>query len=234
MLNPFTADAEDIAQSAADAAWFTGWITLAGVLVAVGAISLTVVQVVKAARSVRDAARADKISSLAKARPYVSIEIVTGIGGSSSFDMVVANRGRSTAESIRITPQSGKYDEIGLTPALAQALQRMFEAGFNLGPGERRRFFWRLDPVDADLPREAQPSSVRDELGVTYGWTPENEDPIEFDERAHFDLTDFVVVIPSPQTGARSSGGTDRMHTDLSDIRLAINALSEHVAELRR
>lgn len=227
--------ADDLAGSSLAAAWTGAVATAVGVLVAATAIVLTVVQLVQAARNVKEAALTDAANSSARTRPYVSVRIVPGIGGGSSFDMLIENHGRTVARAVRISPASGKYDADALTPTLAAALNRMFERGFDLSPGERRRFFWRLDGVDTSLPLEEQPSSVRDELHVTYEWQRDSNGaaPIRYSEYIWVDLTDYAVIIPSPQTGATTTSPQE-LERELANTRLAIKALSEHVAELRR
>lgn len=228
--------ADELADSMLSATWFMAIATGAGALVAATAIIFAFWQIRQTAAQMRIAARRETADSESRTRPYVSAQVVVGIAGSSTFDLVLTNRGRSTARDIKLAPRVGSFgDDPDVPTTLAQALQQMCSTGFDLVPGERRRVFWRLDPIDTELDRGKQPPSVRDVLTLTYAWEPDDISlPLRnYEEKVSIDLTDYAVLIPSPSTGA-SSVGMNGMEREVRDLAHAVRAGANHVAEQYR
>lgn len=235
MVDVFLSRSDELADAMLASSWVAAIATIAGVLVAGGALVGAAISIRQTGKQMREAADREAADSEARTRPYVSARIVVGIAGSPSLDLVVENRGRSTARSIRLVPSAGRFDPYSTTPALAKALEAMLTTGFDLVPGERRRVFWHVEPVDTDLPREKQPPSVRDTLTLTYEWHPDDaSQPIrEYREDVRFDMTDYVVAIPSPATGA-TSPSLSGMEREVRDLAHAVRAVAQHIGESYR
>jgi hypothetical protein len=162
-------------------------------------------------------------------RPYVTAEVVTSIHGAGSWDLVIANSGRSMATDVAFKfvewSRGGKSDYItdGLLAYLHQTEL--------LVPGARRRVMWRREPdkdggarVDAAGAPEAMKLTIeyRDELGKQYR--------SEF----AFDVSALGAIAPSPTEGTTRNGSSDDTSKILADINHALRALNGHVGELRR
>lgn len=216
--------ANEIAQSAADAAWFTGWVTLGAALVAVITLLLL-------GRQVRDSGAENERNIEAQTRPYVGIEFSAGVAGAPSMDIVIQNTGRVTAASIRLEIEGGfgaqsEHDEVG------PALGRLFATPFTLAPQGRRRVFWRLPDDERSDPRGDFGAPLSGVVTVTYEWLRDGSKTVTYTERFPYDLKDYPKLMPAPRTGPERNGTTiDAVATNAVHT---LRAIAEHLAELRR
>jgi hypothetical protein len=92
----------------------------------------------EAAGAANEQARRDSIE---QTRPYVYVEILTGLSGQTTFDLKITNSGRSAARELRIDYDSWpeELDEV------SQAVSDLFNKPRTLPPSCSIRTFWRLE-----------------------------------------------------------------------------------------
>ncbi|MCB4209155.1 hypothetical protein [Arthrobacter sp. UM1] len=89
--------------------------------------------------------RLNRKNSDAQTRPYISARLLPGIWGPGNYDLLVENHGKSAARDIRLTID-GSIDDPKGDGALAESLRKPYTGNysFDLPPGARRRFAWKL------------------------------------------------------------------------------------------
>lgn len=204
-------------------------------IVAVIAIVLTYVQIRRTAGQVRASAVREAQDSEARTRPYVSLDIVPGLAGRPTFDVVIANSGATTARNVRLRladhdfAKQSEHDEIG--PALGELLA----SGFDLAPGARRRLLWRIPDDENTEPRGAVGAPISDVIRFTYAWDPrDGRPPRYYEDQLGYDLTQYPLLTPAPSRGATAQGSPADQNLQLRNLIHALRAIADHVGELRR
>lgn len=224
-MHPVLASAaNEIAQSATNAAWFTGWVTL-------GAAVIAVITLLLLARQVRDSGAENERNIEAQTRPYVGIEFSAGVAGAPSMDIVIQNTGRATAANIRVEIEGGfaaqsENDEIG------PALGRLFATPFTLAPQGRRRVFWRLPDDERSDPRGDFGAPLSGVVSVSYEWQRGDGKTVRYAEPFPYDLAEYPKLMPAPRTGPERKGTT--IDATAVNVVHTLRAIAEHLAELRR
>jgi hypothetical protein len=201
----------------------SAWATSAAVLVALVASCIALLQLRHIRKDSRD-----------RTRPYVHLDVVPGLHGPGSWDLVLENKGASTAVDVivdagRINPQS-KDDNI------ASTVPQYLLAPKTLVPGARRRIRWGYRLVDEEG-NEKLRMGVLDPHKLTVTYLDEWRDRFWWRRwrkyKAAFTVGDafMLPVFPAPTEGNTSTANDD---TVLKDINLALRALNTHVGELRR
>ena len=205
-----------------------------GVAVAVVAIVLTYQQVRLTAIQLRDSARREAQNSEEQTRPYVGVDIVPGLSGAPTFDIQIVNFGKTTARDVRLTLVGDRLGPQSVDDQIGPALKRLFEAGFDLAPGARRRLFWRLPGSANSVPNGDMGAPAAAEIVVNYRWeTGVDGTDHSYEERLRYDLSEYAKLAPLARQGATSSGSNSDSST-LKNAVHALHAIAEHVAELRR
>lgn len=211
--------------------WIEAVSTSLAVLVALAALWFAYSQIRQTAAQMRSTAAREAQDSEDRTRPYVGLDIVPGLGGSPSFDIVIENFGQATARDIRVSLASGSFEAQSPADEIGPALGRLFARGFDLAPRARRRVFWRL-PDDGDAtPRGDMGAPISGELIARYSWTPGGERDLRvYEERLGYDLTEYPKLTPMAARGAESQGA----NADAKNLVHAIRTVASHVGELRR
>lgn len=159
------------------------------------------------------------------ARPYLVADLVPGLHGTGSWDLVLHSTGRSTAHRVRVITDPalgtkkrdpGDYITDSLVKYLGQAR--------SLPPGARRRVMWRSESGGE------KPSGAPAEITVKVAYEDENHKV--YTEEFDFDTGPIARAAPVPSEGPRKSGSEKGQ--ELHNIDRAIRSLAKHVGELRR
>lgn len=156
-------------------------------------------------------------------RPYVVAEVVPGLHGAGSADLVVQNLGRTLAHQVMIDvgTLSVRDDDDYISGPLAEYLAKPM----TLAPGSRHRIMWRCEPREeaghgeAGAPKTAQGT-------VHYS----DDDGRQYSETYDLSVDGVMQVTPVPTVGPRSHGDGK----ELVNIGHALRTLNQHVGELRR
>lgn len=179
-----------------NAAVATAWATFAGVAVAVLAATFALVQL-----------RLIRKDSRERTRPYVQLDVVPGLQGPGSWDLVIENRGASTA--LNVVVDGGEYTPQVENDHIVPDLGKYLLAPKTLVPGARRRVMWGYSTNDPHI--RAGVLDPRDVM-VTYlderharSWL-RRRDP----HRALLNERDRVSQRPLPAGGHRPRTFPDR------------------------
>ncbi|MFJ2517536.1 hypothetical protein ACIOWF_01090 [Cellulosimicrobium cellulans] len=198
--------------------------TWADVLAAVAAILSAVVALV-AINIARGQLRGLREQMEREARPYVTAQVVPGLHGSGSWDLVVENLGKSMAHGLKV--DVGTIQKRDAKDYIAEPLQRFLESELTLVPGARIRVMWSSDF------QGSSPAGIQDSRTATLTYWGE-ADPSRRGKPfiEVYPIYDSTAGhgMPTHNEGARASG-TDK---DLRNIDSALRALNAHVGELRR
>jgi hypothetical protein len=213
--------------------WIEAIATLVGVVVALAAIAFTVVQLRLASRQMRETARQEAQNSEAQTRPYVGIDIVPGIAGAGSMDMVIENHGRTTARNIRVSLAGDTFRAQSDGDVIGEALGRLFATGFDLAPGARRRVLWQIPADENSTPRGHMGTPISAGIAFVYEWAPGDDRPVRnYSDSILYDLTEYPKLIPMPSTGSTTQGASTEAQN--KNLLHALRAVAANVAEIRR
>lgn len=193
------------------------WATVAGVVVAFFAALFALSQLRMIRKDSRD-----------RTRPYVQLDVVPGLHGWGSSDLIIENRGASVA--LEVVIDAGKFTPHDADDHIAPNIGNYLPAPKTLVPGARRRVMWGLSHPDQDIkagvlePRTATVTYV-DERKARRKWLK----PRPY--RETFLLGDAFgpAVFPVPTEGAVPNN-----KDVLARIDRALRAMNGHIGELRR
>jgi len=127
---------------------YVAWRTAKAALIASREASEAAKASAEAARAANDQARLD---SREQTRPYVWVEVVPGLAGVSTYDVRIANTGKSAARQLTL-----RYDEWPESvDHIAGPLRELFDTPRTLPPGASIRSMWRLEGAFTDGTTEA-------------------------------------------------------------------------------
>jgi len=127
---------------------YFAWRTAKAALIASREASEAAKASAEAARAANDQARLD---SREQTRPYVWVEVVPGLAGVSTYDLRIANTGKSAARRLTL-----RYDEWPEpVDDVAGRLRELFDTPRTLPPGSSIRSMWRLEGASTDGTTEA-------------------------------------------------------------------------------
>lgn len=193
------------------------WATVAGVVVAFFAALFALSQL----RMIRKDSRE-------RTRPYVQLDVVPGLHGPGSWDLIIENRGASTA--LEVVIDAGDFAPLDAEDHIAPILGNYLLTPKTLIPGARRRVMWGFEPRDRDEkagvlePREATVSYF-DERTASRRWL--RRAPY----RETFTLGDAFgpAAFPAPIEGSKPNNEDMLAHIDR-----ALRTMNGHIGELRR
>lgn len=223
----------DHQQASADAApeWVSAIAAAAGVIVAIVAIVFAGWQLKLTARQLRETALREAQNSDDQTRPYVFADFVMSLAGPPIIDVVIENSGRTVAREIKMRLVGDGFGAQSASDTIGPTLGRLFDAGFDLAPGARRRLMWRLPDQPNAEPRGDMGAPASVAVVLNYKWEPgKGRSPQEFEEHLAYDLTDYLKVAPIPFQGERASGNDETTRNAVN----ALRAIAQHTAEARR
>ena len=156
-------------------------------------------------------------------RPYITLQVVPGLHGDGSWDLVVENVGKTMARGV--TLDLGDIQPLDDKDYIVGPLKTFAAHPRDIAPSERLRIMWRYSHEDHNI--EAGVSNT-----VTGCVTYSDDLEQHFTETREF-TTQLSEAIPVPTTGPTSTGPDEPAKT-LKNINHAIRALSGHLGELRR
>ena len=193
------------------------WTTIAGVAVALLAALAAVRQLAMIRRDSHE-----------RTRPYVQLDVIPGLQGPGSWDLIVENRGASTAHEVVV--DGGVFKPLDAEDHIAPVIGQYLKTPKTLVPGARRRVMWGYERDDLKLragvlePREVQVSYL-DERRARRWWRRRRPFTDTFTVGDAFGS----AVFPAPSEGL-VPGNSDM----LAHIDRALRTLNTHVGELRR
>jgi hypothetical protein len=196
-----------------------GWRTAKATLKASREASRAATVSANAAREANEQARRDSIE---QTRPYVFVEVLPGLAGTTTWDLRVTNSGQSAARKLVLD-----YDQ---WPAplddVATAIWAMFETPRTLPPRCSIRMVWRLEGNFTDGSKEA---GLGREGTITVGYTSDDPKAPTYSDR--FD----VMIDKSGLWPVGESGPTpDGLNGDARKFYVLGQALVRRVTELGR
>lgn len=166
---------------------------------------------------------ADMQSDSARAsRPYLFAQLVPGLAGELTWDLVIENTGRSGAFNTTMKIYSPiKSDDI-----VTQGAQRLAKSGVAIPPGGRIRTLWFVGASEfANPPEEMGYPSAR--ISLNYS----NADGQFFNDPSVEVEPNALGITPVPSTGPVVDSGSDE-HA-LNAIH-ALRAIALHLGEVHR
>lgn len=156
-------------------------------------------------------------------RPYIVADLVPGLHGAGSTDLVIANVGRSLAREVLI--EIGPLAKHNNNDHISDALDKYLTTPKILVPGARHRVMWHhVGNADSGRLDAGVVGSVSARITYT------DDGGTEYTETYELDIATMTAVSPVPTDGPRRSGNDN----ELADIDHALRALAGHVGELRR
>lgn len=199
----------------------TAWATVAGVAVALVAALVALRQLRMIRRDSHD-----------RTRPYVQLDVVPGLHGPGSWDLILENKGASTA--LAVVVDVGEIEPHDAEDHIAHNVGKYLLAPKTLVPGARRRIMWGFRQVDKNGNETAR-AGVLDPREITVSYLDERKARWWW-RRCRPYKTAFTVgdafmlpVFPAPSEGPVPSGDDMLKHIDR-----ALRTLNTHVGELRR
>ncbi|MBH0025027.1 hypothetical protein [Salinibacterium sp. SWN248] len=162
-------------------------------------------------------------------RPYVTADVVPGVQGAGTWDLVLTNSGRSVALAVKFSFEDWVAN--GEDDYITENLIRFLKEPQTLMPGAHKRVMWRADAVKAA--KASYPPIGAPENGkflLTYS----DELEKEYRSEISFSLSIVGAATPLPQEGSTSSDSAPDEKKSLADINHALRALNIHVGQLRR
>lgn len=205
------------------------WITKdnADVVVAWATIATAVLALVAAYAALRQL-RMIRLDSNERTRPYVQLDVVPGLQGPGSWDLIIENRGASAALEVKI--DAGEFIPLNNADHIAPVLGEYLRKPKTLVPGARRRIMWGFSLTDPSIkagvlePRQAK---------VTY---LDVQKAAGKRGRKHPYADTFLLtgaadgqVIPAPTEGPVPTDTDMLKHIDR-----ALRTMNSHIGELRR
>lgn len=196
---------ETIAEAAMHAAWWTAIATL----LLVGGALLTFWVAVNTLRQM-------KLDSHAQTRPYVYAKLDPSVGG-PTWDLVIANTGRSTARNVRLSLSN--WPDAG--DRVVDDVRKMFDVPHALPPNTRIRILWNLNPTrkkdEEGSEGFIEPTTLRAE------YTDDQSKETYLDE---YPLNaDLLGLTPQGWQGTTPSSGLNTTEKKLSEMVRSINQL---------
>jgi len=227
---------QEAASSDSVPTWIGAIATAAAVIVAIVAITLTYMQIRITTKQIRDAADREAENSEAQTRPYIGLDVVPGLAGHSSFDLLITNFGRTTARNIRIDLIDDEFKAQSNGDEIGPALGRLFAALFDLAPSARRRVLWYLPEQSNAEPGGPIGTPIKGEIRATYEWQRSGEQaPVrQYEDLLSYDLTEYPKLIPLPSTGATAEGMAGSPEVIARNQVHALRSISRHIAEMGR
>ncbi len=179
----------------------TAWSTFAtgvltgGLLVAAVIAGSAALGTLKASRLANEQAKYDSIE---QTRPYVFVEALPSLAGTSSYDVRIANSGKSAARDLTfdLTAWPEPLDDV------ASSVRDLFTTPRTLPPGCSIRAMWRLEGKFSDGTTVA---GMNRTATVTASYT--SDDPSRPAYKDSFDLMiDRSGLWPVPESGPEPNG----------------------------
>lgn len=155
--------------------------------------------------------------SRAQTRPYVYAQLVPGIAGAPTWDLIVRNSGRSSAKNLQIDVSA--WPE---TDDVIVALKNLFETPQTLPPGTSIRTFWSLGKRHDPQSTGATGIDIPVDLTVRYG--SDDPDAPNYTETFRID-SEGIGPTPVAHSGIELPPNATPTEKKLKEIVLALNEL---------
>lgn len=192
------------------------WTSVASIITALATIGL-VIGAFFAWRTASKTLRQMKSDSIAQTRPYVSASIVPSLGGTSAWDLIVRNTGRSAAKELTISVSKWPEDD-----SLIEALREMFKTPQTIAPEASVRAYWSLG--DSKAPRSQVPVGFLGAVDLTISYQGDDKESAQY--QTTFRLNPPTLgMTPMSSSGINLPGGSSPHDKKMAEIVRALNEL---------
>lgn len=178
----------------------------------------------EASRTANEQAERDSIE---RTRPYVFVEVIPGLAGLASYDLVIRNTGQSAARGVilQFDPWPEKIDDI------AEKVRTLMETPRDLPPGSSLRVVWHFGTSEGEMFDDGTTEAGMPLAGsITVQYDSDELKRGTYTEIYPFDVN-TAGPWPAPTTGPEPQGLRDKRDRLFYK---ALQALTHHVGELRR
>lgn len=224
--------AAEAAHSAADAAWLSGWSAFVTAIITFGLFVGALLAWQVAADTLDHAKRAQdqlRRDSIEQTRPYVYAQLVPGIAGLATWDLIITNTGKSIARNLTIECDAWpEKDDVVTGP-----LRKLFSSPQSLPPGTNIRTFWQLGiPAGhKDENGSTDPTGVVGRADITLHYSSDDPANPSYTDSFSVDPELFARAVPGPFTGPDPRTTLDEGEKDLHSM---LAAVAHNIAEMRR
>lgn len=148
-------------------------------------------------------------------RPYVSVSIVPSIGGTSAWDLVIVNSGKSAARDLTVKVSAWPEDDTVIT-----ALRNMFDTPQTLAPGMSIRTYWSLG--ESKKPKNVDPVGFLDAVDLTAAYGSDDDEAPDYSMTVRLD-TKAMGMTPQGGSGINLPSGAPAHEKKLAEIVRALN-----------
>lgn len=194
----------------------------------IGALGVSAWQIYLASKQMRETSKQSKQESEDRNRPYISMDVVPGLGGVGCWDLKISNTGGSPARDISISLLHDHFlsDEDG--SYLKEKLEAFCSTQFDLMPGASRRIYWSI--YSADESRVLEGAPLKGVISARYSWKNDSKIIADYEDNLPYDCEN--APIPAPSTGSKREGKFEA--ESLKNIEYALRSISHQIGELAR
>lgn len=175
----------------------------------------------------REANEQTERDSIERTRPYVFVEIVPGLAGIATYDLVIRNTGLSAAR--RVTLQFNPWPEA--IDDIAEKVRTLMATPRDVPPGSSLRSVWHLGTAEGETFTDGTTEAgmpLAGSITVHYDSDEPKRDP--YTETYPFDVN-TAGLWPTPAAGPDAKGFENKRDRLFYK---ALQALTNQVGELRR
>lgn len=204
------------------ASWATAALTL-GLLIAAAL----------AARAAIKTLRQMERDSIAQSRPYVYAQVVPGLAGPRTWDLIVKNAGQSAARNLTAKLSSWPKDDDFIT----EPLRTMFTTPQTLPPGTQVRTFWHMKAqqggqlTDPKTGARSSSHGFGDQVRITLSYQDDNQPTRTYLDEYDLNMS-AVGLTPLSTSGPDLPSSVDDPNS--AALYKILGTLVRQVGELRR
>lgn len=177
----------------------------------------------EASRTANEQAERDSIE---RTRPYVFVEIVPGLAGLATYDLVIRNTGLSAARrvTLQFAPWPEEVDDIG------EKVRTLMKTPRDVPPDSSLRILWHLGTEEGEKFTDGTTEAGMPLAGcITVQYGSDEPKRGAYSETYPFDVN-TAGLWPVPTTGPEPQG----LQRNERLFYKALQRLTQHVGELRR
>lgn len=178
----------------------------------------------EASRAANEQAERDSIE---RTRPYVFVEIIPGLAGLATYDLIIKNTGQSAARQVTLhfEPWPEEIDDI------AEKVRTLMETPRDVPPDSSMRAAWHFGTIEGETFDDGTTEAGMPLAGcITVRYGSDEPKRGTYKETYPFDVNS-AGLWPAATTGPEPRGLTDKKDRLFYK---ALQTLTHHVGELRR
>lgn len=185
-------------------------------------------QIHLASVQMRQSSEQAKRESEDRNRPYISMDVVPGLGGLGCWDLKISNTGGSPARDVLISLLNDHFLSDKEGAYLKDKLEAFCSTKFDLMPGASRRIFWSIYSESEEKVVDGAP--LTGVISAKYSWKDDSKVIRDYEDKLPYDCE--TAPIPAPSTGPKREGKSEE--APLKNIEYAIRGISRQVGEIAR